>query len=219
MGHTLPLSKLKNMISNFRDIAEFNRGYVKKGMIYRSSSPIEYQSNSLKQLFRDVGIRSIIDLRSAVEIKMESYTDEFIRDFNYYWVHVDISMPPEVFLDEGVEHLPLYKQFCWYVLNYNKNQIRKIFDILSRPSNYSVIIHCFAGRDRTGILSALILMLLGAPEEGIIKDYLASDTFTEVEDIQYVIDFVKSKGGIREYLNRCGISLSVQGRVKSLLKI
>ncbi|MHA1398399.1 MAG: tyrosine-protein phosphatase, partial [Candidatus Heimdallarchaeaceae archaeon] len=151
------------------------------------------------------GIKSIIDLRSAVEIGYSSYTDDFINNFNYYWVHLDISMPMEVLIRERQSELSFYKQFCWYTLFYNKKQIRRIFNILSHPENYSVVIHCHAGRDRTGIISALILLLLNAPEENIIQDYLATDEFTQGEDIEFVFQEVEKVGGIKKYLQSCGL--------------
>ena len=42
-----------------------------------------------------------------------------------------------------------------------------------------VIVHCFAGKDRTGIVSALLLSLAGVPDELIADDYAASDPGVE----------------------------------------
>ena len=199
------LTKIEGQIKNFRDLAIFNQSYIKPHVIYRSSSPIGHQSPELLQDFKDLGVRSIIDLRSAVEIGYSSYNDDFVNSFNYYWVHIDISMPPDVLLREGKTELSFYKQFCWYTLYYNKAQIRRIFNILSQEENYSTIIHCHAGRDRTGITSALILLLLNAPEPNIIQDYLATDEFTLSEDMEFVFNSVEEEGGIMKYLVSCDL--------------
>jgi len=199
------LVKLQGKIKNFRDLAVFNQSYIKPHVIYRSSSPIEHQSPEILQDFKDLGIQSIIDLRSAVEIGYSSYNDDFVNSFNYYWVHIDISMPPDVLLREGKTELSFYKQFCWYTLYYNKAQVRRIFNILSQTENYSTIIHCHAGRDRTGITSCLILLLLNAPEPNIIQDYLATDEFTLSEDMEYIFDKVEEEGGIMKYLVSCDL--------------
>ncbi|MCE7738104.1 MAG: tyrosine-protein phosphatase, partial [Candidatus Heimdallarchaeota archaeon] len=67
------LTKIQSKIPNFRDLAIFNQSYIRPNVIYRSASPIEHQSPELLQDFKDLGIGSIIDLRSAVEIGYASY--------------------------------------------------------------------------------------------------------------------------------------------------
>ena len=211
------LTKIQNKITNFRDLAIFNQSYIKPNIIYRSSSPISYQSPELLQEFKDLGIKSIIDLRSAVEIGYSSYEDEFVNNFNYYWVHMDISMPTDVMLREGKSELSFYNQFCWYTLFYNKTQIRKIFNILSRPENIATVIHCHAGRDRTGVISSLILLLVNAPEANIIQDYLATDEFTQSEDIEFIVEEIEKMGGIMEYLVSRGLlKETMEGLIEQL---
>ena len=212
------LPKIQNQIKNFRDLAIFNQSYIRPNVIYRSASPIDHQSDELLQDFKDLGIKSIIDLRSAVEIGYSSYNDEFVNSFNYYWVHIDISMPPDVLLKEGVNELSFYKQFCWYTLNYNKAQIRRIFNILSQEENYATVIHCHAGRDRTGIISSLILLLLNAPEPNIIQDYLATDEFTLSNDMEYVFRQIENEGGIMNYLVSCGLQQDTLTRMIDKLR-
>jgi len=212
------LTKIQSKIPNFRDLAIFNQSYIRPNFIYRSASPIEHQTPELLQDFKDLGIKSIIDLRSAVEIGYASYNDDFVNSFNYYWVHIDISMPPEVLLREGKTELSFYKQFCWYTLYYNKAQIRRIFNILSQEENYSTIIHCFAGRDRTGITSCLILLLLNAPEPNIIQDYLETDEYTLSEDMEYIFDKVEEEGGIKKYLLSCGLQEDTLERMITQLR-
>ena len=75
------LSKIQNKIHNFRDLAIFNQSYIRQNVIYRSSSPIPHPSKELLEEFKDLGINSIIDLRSAVEIGHSSYDDEFLNNF------------------------------------------------------------------------------------------------------------------------------------------
>ena len=211
------LVKIQDKISNFRDLAIFNQSYIKQNVIYRSSSPIPYQTPELLQEFKDLGIKSIIDLRSAVEIGHSSYEDEFLNNFNYYWVHIDISMPHDIMDKENKNELSFYKQFCWYTLFYNKKQIRRIFNILSHPENLATVIHCHAGRDRTGVISSLILLLLNAPETNIIQDYLATDEFTQSEDIEFIVEEIEKVGGIMEYLVSCGLlKETMEGLIEQL---
>ena len=214
----LALEYIDNTIDNFRDLAEFNQSYIKPNLIYRSATPIPHQSPELLLNFKEAGIRSIIDLRSAVEIGHSSYNESFLGNFNYFWVHIDISMPPEVLVQDGVDTLSFYKQFIWYTLFHNKQQIKRLFNILSRPENFNFILHCHAGRDRTGITSALILLLLNAPEELIIQDYLATDEFTLAEDMEFLIEQVEGAGGIENYLKSCGVTENTIEGIKVWLR-
>jgi protein-tyrosine phosphatase len=52
--------------------------------------------------------------------------------------------------------------------------------VADTPAGDGVVIHCFAGKDRTGIVSALLLSLAGVPDELIAADYAASDPGVEV---------------------------------------
>jgi len=51
----------------------------------------------------------------------------------------------------------------------------KILSHFADPKNYPIVYHCTAGKDRTGIITALILSLLGVPEDTIVADYSLSN--------------------------------------------
>jgi protein-tyrosine phosphatase len=53
-------------------------------------------------------------------------------------------------------------------------QIVGALTALAEPGALPAVFHCTAGKDRTGLLSALVLSLLGVPEETIIADYALS---------------------------------------------
>jgi protein tyrosine/serine phosphatase len=61
----------------------------------------------------------------------------------------------------------MYKEFATYC----KKEILDALMIFVEPSNYPIEIHCTQGKDRTGIVSALILFIAGVPEDIIINDY------------------------------------------------
>lgn len=53
---------------------------------------------------------------------------------------------------------------------------------LSEPGNLPTVIHCTAGKDRTGFASALILLTLGVPEQTVFEDYLLTNTYRREYD-------------------------------------
>ena len=54
-------------------------------------------------------------------------------------------------------------------------------------SEPGMVIHCLAGRDRTGIVVAVVLSAIGVPDEEIVADYVASD-------VELADDYVRFKG-------------------------
>jgi len=209
--------KISSQVRNFRDLSKYCEGYIKPRFIFRSSSLIPYQNDSLYNNLKLLDVNSIIDLRSEIEYLRASYNDWFLRDIHLYWVHLDISMPDEVLEKHNLTSLPFYKQFIWYILHYNQKELRRIFSVLANKKNYSIVIHCHEGRDRTGIIAALILLLLDVPEENIIQDYLASDMKTQYSDLEFLLAQITNFGGIREYLKSIYVTEEMQSQIRKIL--
>jgi protein-tyrosine phosphatase len=55
--------------------------------------------------------------------------------------------------------------------------IGEIFQRLADPAQLPTLIHCTAGKDRTGLVVALLLLTLGVPEETVLADYTLSNLF------------------------------------------
>lgn len=119
------------------------------------------------------------------------------------------------------------------------DEIRQVFDVLAEPDHYPVLIHCTQGKDRTGLIVALVLYLLNVPIEAISHDYTLSETellpeqerMTELQRIgldksfaSTPSDFVEKihahlqrYGGVSQYLMSIGINREAQERIKSIL--
>ncbi|MFT4153467.1 tyrosine-protein phosphatase [Parafilimonas sp.] len=65
-------------------------------------------------------------------------------------------------------------------------------ELLQLPDSSALLYHCTAGKDRTGIATALLLYALGVPYETIMQDYLASNTYRKAENEQMVQSMVKA---------------------------
>ncbi|WP_164844394.1 tyrosine-protein phosphatase [Azoarcus sp. DN11] len=59
-------------------------------------------------------------------------------------------------------------------------KLPQLFDRLA-DSQVPAIVHCFAGKDRTGFVCALVLHALGATREAIFADYLTSEPYLDAE--------------------------------------
>jgi len=127
-------------------------------------------------------------------------------------------------------------------LNFSTGEIREVFDILADPLNYPVLIHCTQGKDRTGLIIALVLLLLGAPADAIKHDYVLSESellpekearMQEIKEIDLGEEFAgcpldwtekvqehieERYGGIQPYLkDHVGISPETQESLKAIL--
>jgi protein-tyrosine phosphatase len=76
-----------------------------------------------------------------------------------------------------------------------KERYRPFFrKILMLPDSSSVLFHCSAGKDRTGIAAALFLYALDVPVETIMNDYLATNYYRKDENEKMIDDMVNEKG-------------------------
>jgi len=76
-----------------------------------------------------------------------------------------------------------------------KERYRPFFrKLLMLPDTSSVVFHCSAGKDRTGIAAALFLYALDVPMETIMNDYLASNYYRRAENEKILDEMVNEQG-------------------------
>ncbi|EMC91500.1 hypothetical protein BAUCODRAFT_39680 [Baudoinia panamericana UAMH 10762] len=120
-------------------------------------------------------------------------------------------------------------------------QVLAVFNILCDQESYPVLVHCTQGKDRTGLIILLVLMLCEVPLEVIEQDYLLSERELErekeekVKEIRSIglpdsfaechADWVKKVrscvddkyGGVEVYLEGCGLSASALRKLRAFL--
>ena len=162
-------------MKNFRELAYSN---MKKGLLFRSDVLFHLNPKE-KALLRDNNIKVVIDLRGKDEV--EHLKDTNIKAINF----INLPMLPDN--DDGndsplktvtIKHMTLpdmdfaYRQL---VMKDRKEAWSKIFDILLNNKEGAVLFHCSAGKDRTGVVSAVILTALGIDKETVYQDYLLTN--------------------------------------------
>lgn len=150
--------------SNIRDLGGYftkDGKRTKWGKYVRSDSlhklPIKSQ-NSL----REYGVRYVVDLRYP-----EEGTYQLEEQLNIKYWNVPLHNPAEVKVEKITTLVDLY---CRLIDN-RQQEIYQIMQHFINTEDKTVLFHCKAGKDRTGIIAALLLDLVGVPKETIIQDY------------------------------------------------
>lgn len=121
-------------------------------------------------------------------------------------------------------------------------EIADALRVYSTSSNYPILIHCTQGKDRTGLIIALILLLLSVPVPAISHDYCISEAeleperesrLVEIRSIGLTEDFAgcpgdwidkmeghlnEKYGGVREYCRSIGFSETDEESLLSILR-
>jgi protein-tyrosine phosphatase len=158
---------------NFRDLGGYTGeggGKIRYGQIYRADDLSKLSAADIARI-GELGISIVIDLRSAGELDRAPNPLHGRPGFAYHHaplldgVNSSPDGPPEI------QNLPeMYKS----LLPNAGPQIRGVFQALCRREGRGAVFHCTAGKDRTGVIAALILKLCGVADGDIIADYALS---------------------------------------------
>jgi hypothetical protein len=153
---------------------------VRSGLLYRSDSPHRLAAGDAA--FARLAIRTIVDLRSDAELDRlgRPPLGPAVRAY----VHAPLRLAAAGTGDAaGVAELrrdgplTLGKLYCHYV-THSGEELRTIVRLLSDEQALPALFYCVVGKDRTGIVAAILLALLGVPDAAIAADYAATaDSF------------------------------------------
>jgi protein-tyrosine phosphatase len=176
---------------NVRDIGVYRRrdgSPLQQGVFYRADNLGRLDMHGVRAL-RDYGVRTVVDLRTADEIR--EFPNPYAADASIRYHAVDMvgdshdiisrgdtiqSTERERRLANGMFADPAGRIAAIYttILDHQQDKVRAIFAALAAESDGAALFHCVAGQDRTGIVAALILSIADVPEETIIADYAAT---------------------------------------------
>ena len=127
----------------------------------------------------DYGIRTVIDLRMTHELEEAPNVFAGSSEVNYLHQNMIGDEPlsgtrDSVETGEASERI-LASYGSW--LDLRQPQIRRTLATLAQPGARPVMYHCAGGKDRTGVISALLLGIAGVPPDVIAEDYALSATY------------------------------------------
>ncbi len=171
---------------NFRDMGGYMTAdgrRVRKGLVYRAGMLANLEAEDMAYLEK-IGLKLVCDLRSFEEKDLAPDKLPAIDGLEYLHLPLNaednraerlrtLLFNPRAFEDIMVQ---MYKDV---IVDGNAALYGTILRRIADPANLPTLIHCTAGKDRTGVGVALLLMLLGVPDATIVADYTLSNTFHE----------------------------------------
>ncbi|MBR2524271.1 MAG: tyrosine-protein phosphatase [Clostridiales bacterium] len=140
------------------------------GIIFRSGTLAEATDEAMASL-KQLGIRTVIDLRSESEVRRYGNKAQNNPDFDFHNISLFLG-DPDLGSDPTMNFLRTHLLGDFYVdiLETLGGNIAKVLDIIA-GSEGGVLYHCAHGKDRTGIISAILYLIAGADREDIIRNY------------------------------------------------
>ncbi|WP_340537346.1 tyrosine-protein phosphatase [Nocardioides sp. GXZ039] len=190
---------------------------VRSGLLYRSDYP---GFVDVAHAVETLGLRSVVDLRQPAEAQYEC-VDWSAHGVDYLAVPISAGR-------ETSWHAK-YQGYLTHRPDLVVEAVRKVIT----PEDAPVLFHCAAGKDRTGTVAALVLGLLGVPDEEIIADYVLTegaltailgrlsgrgpyaemlsgssydDQLPRAENMRGLLDYLHSEGGPRAWLRAHALS-------------
>jgi protein-tyrosine phosphatase len=163
---------------NFRDLGGHETATgrrVRSGVLYRADTLHRLTATDLDVL-RGLGLRTVVDLRTRTELERfgrAGLTDDEVA--HHHLPMIDEIRSPE---DRAVEEAPTREQrgeLYLRMLEAGGPAVADALRVLAAPEALPAVFHCTAGKDRTGVLAALVLGQLGVPDEAIAEDYALTE--------------------------------------------
>ena len=162
-------------VDNVRDAGGLplrDGGRTRFGELFRSANLRHVTDTDVAHLVDVVGLRLVIDLRTAREIDRDGPTLVAGAGVDT----VALSFLPddgEALPETGDDSDPLLRSYLGYLVDRTENVVQAV-RLLGGPDVGPTLVHCAAGKDRTGVLLALVLDAVGVEREAVIADYALS---------------------------------------------
>jgi len=174
---------------NFRDVGGYpaEGGVTRRGKLYRADA-LGRLGETGRAALRELGIRIVIDLRDDFEV--ESLPDDLDG------LDVEVLRLP-VFEGSGASAstvgatiVHLYDKIVFQHTDVIVRALREIADTREEP----VVVHCTAGKDRTGIVVALALLAVGVDRGTVVSDYALTEANLDGPWLEGMLELVRGYG-------------------------
>lgn len=140
---------------------------VRRGLVYRADGVHRLRDEDLEAA-RALGLRTVMDLRTAEEVERGRFP---VEDHPVDWHHLPVLQ--RIWSDDelvpGLSAADFLRDRYLDMLVEGGGSLARALELISEGA--PALFHCAAGKDRTGVLAAMLLSLLGVPDEEIAGDY------------------------------------------------
>ena len=212
---------------NMRDLGGYRTRsgrQVARGRLFRSGSLGGLAGEAAQRVVGSLGLRRVIDLRTQREVEecpaaelpghCTTIQAPLFRTIWWHWV-APADRSPEATARRYVE-----------MLEEGAATVARVVDLLGDADECPTVIHCMAGRDRTGIVIACVLEVLGVPDAVIAEDYALSDALLDdgglahAETMLCMLELVRARhGSVRALLIERAATTAALDRLATALLV
>jgi protein-tyrosine phosphatase len=149
---------------NFRDLGgpqTDDGGRVQPRRLYRSESVAYLSAADAARLVDEFGLATVVDLRGGKEVARWGRGP--LGDLPLRYVHVPIT--------DVIRGLGNMSSYYVDMLTRRADDVVGLLRRLLEPGALPAVVHCEAGCDRTGVVAAAVLGLVGVPDAAIVRDF------------------------------------------------
>ncbi|MDR0445822.1 MAG: tyrosine-protein phosphatase [Oscillospiraceae bacterium] len=176
----------------------------------------------------DYGVKTVIDLRSADEIAVEPEPEALVAGTEYINIPLIAGDAADATKISGVtDAAGFLPAFYKSVVQNGHAAVARVLKTAASATSGAVLFHCTAGKDRTGIIAALLLGIAGVAEADILANYEVTYTYirqnpvirryaeaspdsreqlySRREYLEGVLNYIHERGGFEAYFAQIGI--------------
>jgi protein-tyrosine phosphatase len=163
-------------VLNFRDLGGYETDdgrHTRWGRLFRSDAMHDLTEEDL-EVFRGLGIACVVDLRSVSEVERTGRGLLTYEPLHYVNSPVLTSLETDesrADIDEGY----MARRYLEY-LDMGAPAFVRVIEEMANVENYPLVFNCFLGKDRTGVVAALVLSCLGVERASIVEDYALTES-------------------------------------------
>jgi protein-tyrosine phosphatase len=237
---------------NVRDLGGLSTddgGTTAQGVLLRSDNLQGLSDKDVRRLLDDYGLHTVLDLRTPTEVRLEGAGPLVAEGLR----HVNLDLIPTWDVSESPsERIVPHEQreegdLSHFYLTYLDQMPQSVVDalrVLADPASGPTVVHCAAGKDRTGVIVGLALVVAGVRRDDIVADYAmtaerieavrerlaASPTYAEdmksrpIDDMRphalsmrHFLDRLDELGGVAAWLTAHGFGADEQAALRQRL--
>jgi protein-tyrosine phosphatase len=163
---------------NVRDLGGFptlDGKTTRYGVVVRSDN-VSRLTEEGRTAALEYGIRTVIDVRSPYELDIDPppFADHRASEGRVQYRNISL-IPEGSEVEDLVASAPSDEVMYRHLIDRCGSTMADIMHAIAKSGDGAVLVHCHAGKDRTGLVVALLLALVGVPPKQIVSDYEASN--------------------------------------------